>query len=97
MSNVALAAAVTSYARIAMIPYKLNPNTLYTDTDSAFMSVALDSNLIGNGLKMLLREILLIKIYFSHLKQLITKEILSILILMVRKYSLILNQLTMMK
>jgi hypothetical protein len=28
MSNVAIAAAVTSYARIHMIPFKIDPNTL---------------------------------------------------------------------
>jgi hypothetical protein len=33
-SNVAIAAAVTSYARIHMNPYKLLPGTAYTDTDS---------------------------------------------------------------
>lgn len=38
MSNVAIATAVTAYARIAMIPFKIDPNTLYTDTDSAFTS-----------------------------------------------------------
>jgi hypothetical protein len=36
VSNVAIAAAVTSYARITMIPFKINPHTLYTDTDSAY-------------------------------------------------------------
>jgi hypothetical protein len=38
MSNVAIAAAVTAYARIVMIPFKIDPNTLYTDTDSSFTS-----------------------------------------------------------
>jgi hypothetical protein len=47
MSNVALAAAVTSYARIVMIPFKLDPNTLYTDTDSAFTTKPIDPSLIG--------------------------------------------------
>jgi len=42
MSNVAIAAAVTSYARIHMIPFKINPNTLYTDTDSIFTIKPLD-------------------------------------------------------
>jgi len=41
MSNVAIAAAVTAYARIAMIPIKIvcaaHPNTLYTDTDSSYV------------------------------------------------------------
>ena len=36
MSNVALASAVTSYARIHMIPFKIDLDTLYTDTDSIF-------------------------------------------------------------
>jgi DNA polymerase type B, organellar and viral len=36
MSNVAIAAAVTSYARIHMIYYKLLPGTVYSDTDSIF-------------------------------------------------------------
>jgi hypothetical protein len=36
MSNVAIASAVTAYARIVMIPFKIDPNTLYTDTDSYF-------------------------------------------------------------
>lgn len=35
MTNVAIAAAVTSYVRIYMIPIKINPNILYTDTDNA--------------------------------------------------------------
>src|SRR6266478_2595449 len=47
MSNVALAAAVTAYARIVMIPYKLDINTLYTDTDSIFTIKPIDPNLLG--------------------------------------------------
>lgn len=46
-SNVAIAAAVTSYARIKMIPFKIDPNTLYTDTDSAFTTKPIDPSLIG--------------------------------------------------
>ena len=49
-SNVAIAAAVTAYARIIMIPFKIDPNTLYTDTDSAFTSAPIDSSLIGDQL-----------------------------------------------
>ena len=49
-SNVAIAAAVTAYARIQMIPYKLDPNTLYTDTDSIFTLTPIDPILIGDGL-----------------------------------------------
>ena len=47
MSNVAIAAAVTSYARIIMNPFKLDPNTLYTDTDSAFTTKPINPNLLG--------------------------------------------------
>jgi hypothetical protein len=36
MSNVSIASAVTSYARIHMIPFKLSDNSVYTDTDSVF-------------------------------------------------------------
>jgi hypothetical protein len=57
MSNVALAAAVTAYARIEMIPYKINPNTLYTDTDSAFISESINSNLIGTDLGLMKDEL----------------------------------------
>ena len=46
-SNVALAAAVTSYSRIHMIPFKTHPDTLYTDTDSIFTTKAIDLSLIG--------------------------------------------------
>jgi len=50
MSNVAIAAAVTAYARIHMIPFKIDPNTLYTDTDSSFTSKPIDPSLIGDQL-----------------------------------------------
>jgi hypothetical protein len=50
MSNVALAAAVTAYARIHMIYYKLLPGTVYTDTDSIFTTDILPELLIGNDL-----------------------------------------------
>ena len=50
MSNVAIASAVTSYARIHMIPFKLDPNTLYTDTDSIFTLEPIDPSLIGDEL-----------------------------------------------
>jgi hypothetical protein len=51
MSNVAIASAVTAYARMVMIPYKIDPNTLYTDTDSIFTLVPLDPKLIGDQLR----------------------------------------------
>jgi hypothetical protein len=46
-SNVAIAAAVTSYARIHMIPYKLLPGCVYTDTDSIFTTSKLPDHLLG--------------------------------------------------
>jgi len=50
MSNVALAAAVSAYARIHMIYYKLLPGTVYTDTDSIFTTDILPDLLIGDEL-----------------------------------------------
>jgi len=49
-SNVAIAAAVTAYARIHMIPFKIDPNTLYTDTDSIFTTTPIDPSLLGDQL-----------------------------------------------
>lgn len=49
-SNVAIASAVTSYARISMIPYKLHPSVCYTDTDSVFTTEPLPEFLVGGEL-----------------------------------------------
>jgi hypothetical protein len=57
MSNVALAAAVTSYARIHMIPFKIDPNTLYTDTDSYFTTKTIDPLLLGKDLGLMKDEL----------------------------------------
>ena len=35
-NNVAIASAITSYARIVMMPFKLDPSCAYSDTDSLF-------------------------------------------------------------
>jgi hypothetical protein len=48
-NNVAIASAVTSYSRIHMIPYKIDDNVLYTDTDSIFTTKKLSDNLIDNN------------------------------------------------
>jgi hypothetical protein len=48
-SNVAIASAVTAYARITMIPYKLLPGTVYTDTDSIFTTDILSNHLVGKN------------------------------------------------
>jgi hypothetical protein len=55
-SNVAIAVAVTAYARIHMIPFKLDPNTLYTDTDSIFTLKPIDPTLLGDGLGLMKDE-----------------------------------------
>ena len=57
MSNVAIAAAVTAYARIHMIYYKLLPGTVYTDTDSIFTTDELPNHLIGKGLGLMKDEL----------------------------------------
>lgn len=51
-TNVAIASAITSYARIAMIPVKTDINNppFYTDTDSIFTSKPLPDSMIGTGL-----------------------------------------------
>lgn len=40
-ANVAIAAAITSYARIHMIDFKINNDVIYSDTDSVILSNSL--------------------------------------------------------
>jgi hypothetical protein len=56
--NVALAAAVTSYARIHMYRYivKYYEYLFYVDTDSLFLSIALPENEVGSELGMMKHE-----------------------------------------
>ena len=72
-SNVAIAAAVTAYSRAHMIPFKIDHNVLYTDTDSIFTSKELDSKLIsGTSLGMMKDELsgkIIDKAYFLGIKQ----------------------------
>lgn len=56
-SNVAIASAVTSYARIHMIPFKLLPGTVYTDTDSIFTTDILPKKMIGKELGLMKDEL----------------------------------------
>jgi hypothetical protein len=58
-SNVAIAAAVTSYARIEMIRYKTDPNynIFYSDTDSIFCNKPLPIHLIGDDLGLMKNEL----------------------------------------
>jgi hypothetical protein len=46
-NNVAIASAITSYARIYMMDYKLSDSVIYTDTDSVIMTNEIDLSLIG--------------------------------------------------
>lgn len=71
-SNVAIASAITSYARIHMIQFKLNNSIYYSDTDSIFTDKPLDANLIGKDLGLMKDELngLLIKeAYFLGIKK----------------------------
>lgn len=71
-ANVALASAITSYARIHMIPFKIDSETVYTDTDSIFTTKPLPANLIGKGLGLMKDELngLVIKqAYFLGIKE----------------------------
>jgi hypothetical protein len=56
-SNVALAAAVTAYSRIHMLPFKMSEDVLYTDTDSIFTSKKLDDKLVGKDLGLMKLEL----------------------------------------
>jgi hypothetical protein len=69
---VAISAAVTVYARVHMIPYKLLPGTVYTDTDSIFTTDVLPSNLIGSELGLMkdeLNGLVIQEGYFLGIKQ----------------------------
>lgn len=56
-SNVAIASAVTAYARMHMIPFKLNTDCYYSDTDSAFTKTKLDPKLLGDELGLMKDEL----------------------------------------
>lgn len=56
-SNVAIASAVTSYARMHMITFKTNYNVIYTDTDSIFTTDKLPDELIGSELGLMKDEL----------------------------------------
>ena len=56
-TNVAIAAAVTAYARIYILPFKFNPSTVYTDTDSTLTTEIWPENLIGKDLGLIKDEL----------------------------------------
>jgi len=71
-SNFAIAAAITSYARIHMIDLKLNHDVCYSDTDSIFTTHPLPDHLIGQDIGQLKDEkggVLIDKAYFLGIKQ----------------------------
>nr|UEX92951.1 hypothetical protein [Marasmius crinis-equi] len=71
-SNVAIAAAVTSYARIHMIQFKLDDNVVYTDTDSIFTKKILDEVFLGKELGLMKDELsgqIINEGYFLGIKQ----------------------------
>lgn len=49
-SNVAIASAITSWARIIMFPFLMLPFVIYSDTDSIFTSKSIDSKFIGKAI-----------------------------------------------
>lgn len=49
-NNVAIAAAITAYARIHMMPFKLDPSCAYSDTDSVFTKDSLNLITLGKDL-----------------------------------------------
>ena len=71
-SNVAIAAAITSYARIHMIPFKIDSQTIYSDTDSIFTTKKLPSSMIGKELGLMKDELsggLIKEMYVLGIKQ----------------------------
>ena len=71
-SNVAIASAVTAYARIIMMPFKKNYNVWYSDTDSIIIDTPLDPKFIGNELGQMKDELngcVIEKAYFLGIKQ----------------------------
>ena len=56
-SNVAIASDITAHARIKMIPYKLLPGSIYSDTDSIITTEPLPDNLIGKELGLMKDEL----------------------------------------
>lgn len=71
-SNVGIASAVTAYARTHMIPFKLNNDVYYSDTDSVFVGNKLDDKLIGKEIGLMkdeLNGLLIDKAYFLGIKQ----------------------------
>jgi DNA polymerase type B, organellar and viral len=56
-SNVAIASAVTAYARIHMISFKIDGSCVYTDTDSVFIGNELAGKFLGTDLGLMKDEL----------------------------------------
>ena len=71
-ANVAIASAITAYARVEMMKYKLNDTVCYTDTDSIFTTEKLTSFHIGPELGQMKDELgglLINEAYFLDIKK----------------------------
>jgi DNA polymerase type B, organellar and viral len=71
-SNVALAGAVTAYARIYMMDFILDEGVAYTDTDSNFTTNKINKKFIGNDLGLMKNELkgnIIDEAYFLGIKQ----------------------------
>nr|YP_010254605.1 DNA polymerase [Ganoderma sichuanense]QUA00738.1 DNA polymerase [Ganoderma sichuanense] len=55
-SNVAIASAITAWARIEMIKYKLDPYVIYSDTDSILTLGKISDHLLGTSLGLMKDE-----------------------------------------
>jgi hypothetical protein len=71
-ANVSLASAVTSYARIHMIPFKVDGFCVYSDTDSIFTTKKLDDKYLGKELGYMkdeLKGLIIKEAYFLGIKK----------------------------
>jgi DNA polymerase type B, organellar and viral len=71
-ANVALASAVTSYARIHMIDFKVDGFCVYSDTDSIFTTNKLDDKYLGKELGYMkdeLKGLIIKEAYFLGIKK----------------------------
>nr|YP_010462017.1 DNA polymerase [Hericium erinaceus]UUF93971.1 DNA polymerase [Hericium erinaceus] len=73
-SNVAIASAVTAYARMEMVKFKVDPNITiyYTDTDSLFVDKPFNSELVGDEIGLMKDELkgeVITRAYFLGIKK----------------------------
>jgi hypothetical protein len=71
-ANVAIASAITAYARIFMMQFKLDDSCVYSDTDSLLMTKKLDDIYLGNDIGLFkdeLNGIIIQEAYILGIKQ----------------------------